>query len=77
MGYAWLIHLVVLSDCSQNVLQRGRPASLRVRDILIAIASDVYLERMLGKLPQGLRCSAKTPVLQAICAYCATKWQKH
>ena len=82
MGYAWraifeIIHSVVLSDRSQNVLQRGCAASPRVRDILIPIASDVYLESMPGKLLQGLRCSAKNPVLQAICAYFAAKWQRH
>ena len=82
MGYAWraifaIIHLVVLSDRSQNVLQRGCPASPRVRDILIPIASDVYLEDMPGKLWQGLRCSVKNPVLQAICTYFAAKWQRH
>ena len=53
MGYAWraifeIIHSVVLSDRSQNVLQRGCAASPRVRDILIPIASDVYLESMPG-----------------------------
>ena len=66
MGYAWraifaIIHFVVLSDSSQNVLQRGGAALPRVRDTVIPIASDVYLEGMTGKLWQGLRCSAKTP----------------
>ena len=37
-------------------------------DILIPIASDVYLEGMPEKLLQRLRCSVKNPVLQAICA---------
>ena len=82
VGYAWraifeIIRLVVLSDRSQNVLQRGCTASPRVRDILIPIASDVYLESMPRKLLQGLRCSVKNPVLQAIFAYCAAKWQRH
>ena len=82
MGYAWraifaIIHLVILSDRSQNVLQRGYAASPRVRDILIPIASDIYLEGMPEKLWQGLRCSAKSPVLQAISTYFAAKWQKH
>ena len=82
VGYAWraifaIIHLVVLSDRPQNVLQRGFAALPRVRDILIPIASDVYLEGMPGKLWQGLRCSAKNPVLQTICTYFAAKWQRH
>ena len=82
MGYAWhaifaIIRLVVLSDRSQNVLQRGWAASPRVRDILIPIASAVYLEGMPEKLWQGLHCSAKNPVLQAICTYFAAKWQGH
>ena len=82
MDYAWRaifvrIYLVVPSDRSQNVLQRGCAASPRVHDILIPIASDVYLEGMPGKLWQGLRCSAKNPVLQAICTYFAAKWQRH
>ena len=46
-------------------------------DILIPIASDVYLEGMPEKLLQRLRCSVKHPVLQAICANCAEKWQRH
>ena len=79
MGYAWraifaIIHLVVLSDRSQNVLQRASP---RVRDILIPIASDVYLEGMPEELWQGLHYSAKIPVLQAVCTYFAAKWQRH
>ena len=75
--YLAIIHLVVLSDCSQNVLQKGCAASLRVRDILIPIASDVYLEGMPGKLWQGLHYSAKNPVLQAICTYFVANWQRH
>ena len=59
-----IIHLVILSYRSQSVLQRGCAASPRVRDILIPIASDVYLESMPENLLQG---SSAASYLRLLC----------